>query len=365
MTFRQRLLAVFAGQKPDAMPWFADISYWFNAHKQIGDLPPGYDSEEGFIQFHADHHVGYYLYGGTPFAVMTDGVEVEHRAVDGDTHITWRTPVGEMTGVQHYLPETFSGAWTVWPCRTPEDLRVVRYIADSRRFEARPGEWERVADLAGERGLPMPLPVRSPVSAMLAEWSGPLHLSYLLADSKDEVEATLAALERSEDPLLDILCECGAPLIEWGDNLTGEIVTGLFERYQADMYVHWIERLHAAGKQVGVHIDGTLHGITPAVVKTGMDFIESVTPEPCGDVAIEDLRELAGDKVILWGGIPGAMFAPPFTKTEIREQVSRIVDAHWEHGRFVLASADQVPPNGDIELVDYVGELVEELTLGV
>jgi len=120
------------------MPWFADISYWLNAHKQIGDLPPGYDSEDGFIQFHADHHVGYYLYGGSPFAVLTDGVEVEHRAVDGDTHVTWRAPVGEMTGVQHYLPETFSTAWTVWPCRSPEDLRVVRYIADSRRFERGP-----------------------------------------------------------------------------------------------------------------------------------------------------------------------------------------------------------------------------------
>jgi hypothetical protein len=38
MTFRERLLAVFNGERPDVMPWFADLSYWRSAHQAIGDL---------------------------------------------------------------------------------------------------------------------------------------------------------------------------------------------------------------------------------------------------------------------------------------------------------------------------------------
>jgi uroporphyrinogen-III decarboxylase len=361
MTFRQRLLAVFAGQKPDAMPWYADLSYWYSAHRQIGDLPPQYEGEEGFIQMHTDHKVGYYLYGPAPFSMASDGVEVSSCA-DGDrTWITWKTPVGEMTGVQQYLPTTFSTAWVQWPCRTPEDVRVLRYIAESRRFEAVPGVWESYNEKVGERGLTPVLPPRSPVSAMLAEWTGATNLVYLLADAKEEMEKTLAAFAKSTMPVFPIIAQAGCPLVEYGDNLTGEIVTRLFERYQADFYRESIAILHDAGKKVGVHIDGTMHGIMPAVVETGMDFIESVTPKPVGDVEIEDLRSLAAEDTIFWGGIPGAMFAPPFTRDDIRRQVERVIDAHWEAGKFVLGSADQVPPNGDMELVTYVGELVEEL----
>jgi hypothetical protein len=38
MTQRERVEVVFAGQVPDVMPWRADLTYWYKAHKKIGDL---------------------------------------------------------------------------------------------------------------------------------------------------------------------------------------------------------------------------------------------------------------------------------------------------------------------------------------
>ena len=49
MTYRERLLAVFRGDRPDAMPWFADLSYWRAAHRAIGDLPEEYADDEGYV----------------------------------------------------------------------------------------------------------------------------------------------------------------------------------------------------------------------------------------------------------------------------------------------------------------------------
>ena len=106
---------------------------------------------------------------------------------------------------------------------------------------------------------------------------------------------------------------------------------------------------------------GTLRGIMPLLGKSGLDYIEAVTPKPTGDVAVEDLRDLAGPDVILFGGIPGAMFAPPFTAEDMRRQVELVIAHHWDYGKFIMGVADQVPPNGDLNLVRLAGDLVEEL----
>ena len=39
MTLRQRIEAVFRGDRPDAMVWFADLTYWHDSHNRMGDLP--------------------------------------------------------------------------------------------------------------------------------------------------------------------------------------------------------------------------------------------------------------------------------------------------------------------------------------
>ncbi len=359
MTFRQRLLAVLQGRPTDAMPWFADLTYWTHAQRLRGALPPEYEGDEGFVKLHADHHVGYYLGYAQVWSEAHDNVAVSSSTEGDITTTRWDTPVGEISGRTKALPQTASSANIEWPAKAPEDLRVLRYIADATRITPGYEHYERLLKLCGDQGHPTVLPHRSPVSQMLAQWTGAVNLSYLLADAREEVERTFEALGRAADGVYDAILGCETPFVELPDNLTGEVVTRLFERYQFDYYLRRLEPLQAAGKKVGVHLDGTLRGILPLLVATGLDFIESITPRPCGDVAVEDLRALAGPRVILFGGIPGAMFAPPFTAADIRRQVELIHQYHRAGGKFILGAADQIPPNGDMGLVRLVGELCE------
>ncbi len=245
---------------------------------------------------------------------------------------------------------TASEAPIKWGVKTPDDLKVLRYIADATRTTADCAALERQKAIAGDQGHPTVLPPRSPISQM-----------FLFADARDELKLTLDRLARAADGAYEAVLACDTPFVELPDNLSGEIVTPFFRWYQFDYYLERLELLHAAGKKVGTHLDGTLHGILPLLVETGLDFIESITPEPTGDVAIEDLREMAGPDVILFGGVPGAMFAPPFTADDMRRQVETAIEHHWEYGKFILGVADQVPPDGDMNLVRMVGELCEEL----
>ena len=75
---------------------------------------------------------------------------------------------------------------------------------------------------------------------------------------------------------------------------------------------------------------------------------------------MSELRQLVGDDIIICGGLPGAMFAPPFTAKDIEKQVMEIIRCHKKSGKFIVGVADQVPPNGDINFVKLVSELLEE-----
>jgi len=131
----------------------------------------------------------------------------------------------------------------------------------------------------------------------------------------------------------------------------------------ADYYRRRLRQLHSAGKFAVVHLDGMVRGLLPKLAACGFDGIESITPAPAGDVEIEDLRALTGnEKTILWGGIPGAMFAPPWTADDVRAQTRRWLEALWPDGRLVVGSADQVPPNGDIDFCRIVAETITGLS---
>ncbi|MCP4754730.1 MAG: hypothetical protein GY866_27940 [Proteobacteria bacterium] len=134
---------------------------------------------------------------------------------------------------------------------------------------------------------------------------------------------------------------------------------GLFKRYSTPYYMKRAKQLHKAGKYLGVHLDGTLRGLITTVADTGLDYIEAITPAPVGDVPVEELFSLVGDKTILWGGVPGAMFTSPYTWDDVRKLLERIYALPEIRGRFVLCSADQVPVDGDIDQVKRIAEFVE------
>ena len=62
MTLRERLLAIFKGEKPDILPWYADLQYWMDVHREKGDLPAAYQatkpSRQGVAFLHRDLGAG-------------------------------------------------------------------------------------------------------------------------------------------------------------------------------------------------------------------------------------------------------------------------------------------------------------------
>jgi hypothetical protein len=361
---RQALLNVLRGKAAGRVVWTADITYWISGQPQAAIDEHGWDTEEGMLSLCRELGCMPYYWYPTFWAAQPvyDGAEIRH-AVDGPhTTTQWITSRGTLTQVAQVVERDRSTAITKHAVETAEDLRVLLHLLEHGRLEpcgleAYAGRMARWEALDGLPALGMP---RSPLPAFLVEWAGVERGVYLMLDFPDLVEAVLGLLQDREQAALDALCRAAPPLVHFPDNLTSAVYTPFFDRLMADCYRGRLERLHAAGVRAAVHLDGTVRGLLPKLAAVGMDAIEALTPRPAGDVAVEDMRAAAGNRdVVLWGGVPGVMFAPPYTREQLRAHVVHALDS-WRGTPFVLGVADQVPPDGELDRVRLVADTAAE-----
>ena len=358
-------LHILQGQPATRAVWTADLTYWMTGEQTADRGDPAWDTEEGYLVLH--RHLGvmpYYYYEKFWVATTHYSGQVETIGERVGDRITARihTPVGDLVQQSTYLATSCSVGRTKHYVETPADLDVLLYVLEHRTL--RPDNLEdydqRRVLWAEYDGLPsLGLP-RSPLPSFVYEWAGIANAAYLLADCGDRVARALQLMEAQERPAIEAVCAAAPPVIHFPDNLSSDNLTGWFGEYMAGAYRRRLEPLHEAGVKAAVHLDGTVRGLLPQLAEAGFDAVEAITPAPVGDVAVEETRSVAGDDhLVLWGGVPGAMFAPPYAWKEMEAHVAAVLE-HWGSGPFVLGVADQVPPDGDISFCRRISEMVSD-----
>jgi hypothetical protein len=362
VTPRERLLAPFRGLTPDRPCWTADLNYWYGAAQESGRLEPQYQGPDGLKRLHEDLGVcNYYHYGVGVYATQFDGVETGQRTDGHVRRYWWRTPAGELEERWEYIPQAFCWARVEYAAHTAAQLGIVQDIFRRATHIPAAASYLAADEFLGDQGLPIAAVPRSPLPALLADWCGVMRTAYLVADEPRAVEDTLAEIDRANDAAFACAAAGPAELLHFCDNLDSGSSTSFFAGYMEEYYRRRLGQLHAAGKFAAVHLDGTVRGLLPRLARCGFDAIESVTPAPVGDVEIEALRAvLDRDRTIIWGGIPGAMFSYPWTDEQIRQHTRRLLTALGGDGRLIVASADQIPPNGDVAFCRSIAEVVEQ-----
>lgn len=361
MDFRNRAQSFFNRKEPDVMGWFADLNYWHDAHKTIGDLPPKWQGEKGQNEMHADLQTGQYIPGTCAYDQLEDAeVKCEVTQANGKQIRSWQTPVGNLRDVQEYSPISFSWGFTEHAVKKAADLKVVRYILENRSYKA---NYEKVIAMdndRAERGFTMMDVPGSPMAELFKWWVGISDLTYMLFDEPSEIYKTLDVLGRCQDEIYNITANAPGKYIMINENGAADVMGGLFDLHSRDYLTRRISQMHKYGKTMIIHVDGKLRGLVEKIPNTGVDCLDAITPKPVGDVGIDEIRNLVGNDILIIGGLPGAMFAPPFTLCDMEKQVMEIINLHKKSQKFMLGVADQVPPNGSLEAVKLVGRLVEK-----
>ena len=362
MTVSELLLSVLNEKTPFGIPWFADLSYYYSSLERKGCLEQKYKGEAGYLQFYKDQKAGICFYCTPPFSVSYKaGIECREKKSGDDILIEYVTPLGTVTQVSTYYPQTYTHVITKHFVENFSDLLIMKTIFENTTYHENHAEYARVRNFwhdAGEAVAIPPISV-SPFQKLLARWAGVEKTIDLMCDHEDDFDGILSDIDQSQDPVFSIIADSQARVVEFAENLSSDITgTSLYEKYNSACYKKNIRTLHAAGKFVSIHIDGCLKGCLPLLEKDGFDIAEAVTPAPVGDVQAKDLRTLAGEKIVLWGGLPGALFSDQYSDEFFMDYLQDILNTFRQDGRFVLGVADQVPPDCKEGRVLLVGEYV-------
>lgn len=354
-SFRDMNLAIFAGQDPGGVLWQPRLEFWYEVNRKRGTLPPQY--RDATLLDVYDDCLASVRYFTRPLRVRQGSVRVRQERLDAKRVAQhWETPLGTLSEVTHYDEWDLSAYHDEYKVKTADDLRLLEYIIEDQEWW-----WDQAAfeaDLAriGERGAPQFYFRRSPLQGLFIEHMGFERTIYALHDHPDKVEHYLRAAERADDAIYEVLVRCPARIVNFGENIDAHMdPPAIWNERLIPYYSHRTRQLRAAGKHVHIHVDGAMRPLLPYMRACPWDGIEAATPEPQGDVTIEEIKQSLGDLVLL-DGIPAIYFLPSFPEEALVQCVEKLVRLF--HPRLVLGISDEIPPDGDIGRVKLVGEMV-------
>jgi len=225
------------------------------------------------------------------------------------------TPVGTATQSVRITPNTWYRIEEKRWIETPDDMRVLTWLADNSDWRWDQGAYDRVAAEWGPLGAPSMFMPRVNVQDLYINTMGVEQGVWALYEWGQVIKDYFRALHENHLRLIDVINASPIDIINFGDNLhCATLSPSLYEEYVLPAYIERCEKLHRAGKWVSSHWDGDTKALLRYARVSGLDGIEAITPKPQGDVTLEEVKEALGDQVFLLDAFPRSTSTQPSAK---------------------------------------------------
>ena len=361
MTRKALNLAIFEGTAQEVL-WQPRLETWIRHHTDRGTLPERYRGMGNLEIYDALRcSIRYAASAGIErYETREDLVRVEEQHSDYSVSRV-RTPLGEITTVYQDIWEDgrrVNHRIVDYPVKTPQALRVATYLVGRQRFRAHPEVFQAAAHIVGERAEPTLFLSSSGFTDLIKIWCGLVDTFYLLHDHPAEVEAYLEACDRRDDRLLDAALQLPCRIYNLGDHATNEFTPPpILRKYLMPRWQRISDRLHAEGRFVHTHWDGNSRLMLPYLKETRLDGVEALTPEPMGDMTLEQIKAAVGDRLVVLDLIPAIDFLSYRPLREVLDFTRKIIDLFAP--RLILGVSDEISEVGEIERIEAITELVD------
>ncbi len=348
-------LRVFQGKPIPNVFFQPRFEPWFDWHTQFGSLPPELEDaslRDVYDRLNASMRtVHYYTGQPSPIEVQYSGNVRITETREGDLRQRrFETPYGPLFETERL---TVDRTWRTvnFLAKRPSDLPGLRWLVGERSYHFNVDNFEVGAAYIGDRGVPQFWVPKSPYLALAQQLMKYEDFIYALADETGMTEEIMAAIDASYDDLYEELTGSGRlDILNFGENIAMAYLSlDYFKRYLLPWYEKRAGQLADAGIYTHIHIDGNFRPLLPYLADLPFDGLEALTPEPQGDVTLEEIKAHIGDKVLL-DGIPAVLFLRHHPRAQLEACVERLVALF--HPRLVLGISDELPEAGDAESFD-------------
>lgn len=270
----------------------------------------------------------------------------------GDTMTIYKTPLGILRKVTH------GGHLTEYPIKSIRDIKIMEYIIMNSKFHFLNGFYYYANAKLGHRGVPSTYFLHSPYVRLVIDYMGFSSTVINLRRHKSEMENFIKFMEVQDDDMFDMLARSPLEIINFGENIDANLFPPpYFEKYLIPYYERRVKQLHRAGKYCHIHMDGSIKNLLPYLADLPFDGLEALTPEPQGDVTLEQIRDHIGNKVLL-DGIPAVVFLPHYKISYVKNIAQKLLELFSPN--LIVGVSDEVPPNGDVRKLEVIGKMVNE-----
>jgi hypothetical protein len=364
LNHRERILAVFQGRQVDKVPWNIRHEYWYYVAKKSGKLPKKYE-DMSLADVCMDLGASWRCYSGyfvknAVEVVYGDDVQFLVERNGNLVRTTIKTPAGSLQEVAKTDEWGLSSRKEEYVLKSAKDFKAFSYLLDSVKVRFNRQVYDELErDLKGQ-GIVMFFFPRSALQALILNYMGLTRtMRFLYIEGHNRLEEIMDAIERYNDKFFELMSNSPIEIFNLGENIDVRLTSPrLFEKFCLPIYQKRCEYLHKRGKYVHIHVDGYAKPLLPLLRRSGVDGVEALTPEPVGDMTIEDIAKEFKDEIVVLDGIPFLLFLPDVPFETLEKLVRKIVKAI---PRLILGISDELPPPADIEKVRMVSKLLDEL----
>lgn len=355
MSARDDVRHVLRREDPGRVVYAPNYWQWFTHHRNHGLLPE--ELRDCGSQLEMIRRMGLdvfsrnvycdeteYWFGGLAEEVW-EGVDVEvSRTVDGRDTVTekrYHTRAGSLGERLRFLFEEST--------MVQEECLLDDYGAQLEAFDAwvRGRSWrfdrekfEKWRDATGDDGVVNAGELFSPLK-LLHLAAGAADAVYLLEDHPERCAEWMAIHEEAQLDLVRQMLDAGVESMMAMDNLdTAFHPPDYVERCSASFYERAAALCREAGATFFIHACGRQRAGLELIASLGVDGLEGVAYPPMGDVELEDAMELAGDRLIVTGGISAHETENFGSADEVRRYVGDLLGRLRPYrNRFMLSAS--------------------------
>lgn len=372
MSLKERFLNTFTGEKVDKTAFSPRIYYWYVVNKVFKRYNPKDKStipKEYYRKSQLEIHE---MLNTCPrYCEETIYLNLLQKEYDPDANIEIKlargqkrdesikkyvTPLGTLTEVSS-IGGGLGEHLTEYPIKTLDDIKIMKYIMENTITRFSRENLKKAEELFGNQGVVSTYIWRSPYQKLILDQMGFSRTILFLKRHYQETVNYMNFLESWDDKMYEFIADSSLKIINFGENIDSNLSSPpYFKKYLVPYYWKRVEQLQKAKKYCHIHIDGSFKTILPFLSELPFDGYEALTPEPQGDVKLEEIKKAIADKVYL-DGIPSILFLPQYSWDYVEKYTRKILDMFSP--RLILGISDELPPNGEIKKVELISKLVE------
>ncbi len=367
MNHRDRAVAAMWGKPVDRIPFIARMDLWYSYHHNRGTLPHPYEKAT-LWEIQRDMGIGIFGFGAWDISFFRteypDGLI--HKTVESGVNVTqFDTPYGTLTARDIMSEELKEAAGTAarveFPFKTAADYDALEYVLDSARVLENYERYAAFVGSIGTDGLALPFCGHLPAHQLMLNYLGYDRFYYELVDNEDRLLKLVDSINNQYEAVLKLALKAPGQAVEVGANYD-EMMTPppVFERFFGPLYRKARPMLERAGKAMVVHGDGEMKKLLSSLADCDIQVVEALTPKPMTTIDLKTTRELWGDRVAMWGGLPTVILTSAFTEGQFEAHLEQLFEDVAPGDRFILGYGDNVPTDAIFTRIQQVANFWHE-----